>query len=158
MAAGARYFFSSMSGETFYRRRMPHWRSSGVVYFVTWRLAPRQDELTATERDVVVSALRRFDTIRYVLDAFVVMNDHVHVLVRDLKNDLEEIVRNWKSFTANRLQRAHGRSGSIWQEEYFDRIVRDEKEFGDKLRYVQNNPVKRWPGTKAYRWIWVREG
>jgi len=63
-----------------YRRRLPHWRLTGSVYFVTWRLAPSQTELTPEERVVTMSALRHFDGNRYELYASVVMHDHVHVL------------------------------------------------------------------------------
>jgi hypothetical protein len=46
---------------------------------------------------------------------------------------------------------------SIWQEEYFDRIVRDEKEFLDKVQYILNNPLKRWPEMEGYPWVWVKK-
>jgi REP element-mobilizing transposase RayT len=72
-----------------YRRRLPHWRIEGAIYFVTWRVARDASELAGTERDVVVSVLKHFNRARYVLFAYVVMNDHVHVLVQpELGRDL----------------------------------------------------------------------
>ena len=137
-----------------YRRRLPHWRLSNATYFVTWRLSPGQAELSSEERSLVVNALRHFDTIRYHLLAFVVMNDHVHVLVQPMNNfALEAITHSWKSFTANQAQRVHGRKGSLWQDESFDRIVRDEDEFFEKLFYILNNPVRRWPALNTYAWV-----
>jgi len=50
-----------------YRRRMPHWRLAGSVYFVTWRLTPPQTELTTDERGIIMSALKHFDNHRYEL-------------------------------------------------------------------------------------------
>ncbi len=147
-----------MAEESYHRRRLPHWRETSAVYFVTWRVADDQPELSVTERDAVASALKAFDGNRYVLLAFVVMNGHVHVLLDELKgHSLEKIVHSWKSYTANQLQRAHGRIGRVWQDEFFDRIVRDKCEFDEKIDYAPGNPIKRWPEIVAYRWVWVRE-
>ncbi len=123
-----------------YRRRLPHLRSAGATYFVTWRLEPGQAELTSDERSVVAGALRYFDADRYELLAYVVMDDHVHVLLSPLGTiRLQDVLHSWKSFTANQLQRAFGRLGRVWQEEYFDRIVRDEAELLEKANYILNN-------------------
>jgi putative transposase len=130
---------------------MPHWRLVGSVYFVTWRLAPSQGKLNDKERRVIMSALRHFDGSRYKLYACVVMDDHVHVLVKLRETyQVEKIVHSWKSFTAHKFQREHGRKPPIWQEEYIDRIIRDEREFLDKAQYILNNPLKRWPEMEEY--------
>ena len=140
-----------------YRRRMPHWRLVGSVYFVTWRLAPTQAKLNDEERGVIMSALRHFDGSRYELYACVVMDDHVHVLIRPLESyRLQQLIHSWKSFTAHKFRQDYGRKVPIWQEEYFDRIVRDEKEFLDKAQYILNNPLKRWPEMEEYPWVWVK--
>jgi putative transposase len=137
-----------------YRRNLPHWRLEGSVYFVTWRLHTEQPELSPDERDVIVSALRHFDNERYVNLAFVVMNDHVHVLLEPLGTiRLQDILHSWKSFTARKLQKHFGRRGPIWQPESFDRIIRDEAEFVEKAQYILNNPLKRWPDLKHYKWV-----
>jgi putative transposase len=141
-----------------YRRRMPHWRLTGSVYFVTWRLMPSLAKLSAEERAVILAALRHFDGSRYELYACVVMPDHVHVLVKPLERHiLQDIVHSWKSFTAHQFRRDFGYKVGIWQEEYFDRIVRDEREFLDKAQYIINNPLKRWSEMEEYPWVWVKE-
>jgi putative transposase len=141
-----------------YRRRMPHWRLAGSVYFVTWRLASFQGELTSEERGLIMSTLRHFEGLRYELYAFVIMQDHVHVLIKPFKKyRVQDLIHSWKSFTAHKFRRDYGRRVPIWQEEYFDRIVRDEKEFLDKTQYILNNPLKRWPEVEDYPWVWVKE-
>jgi hypothetical protein len=90
-----------------------------------------------------MAALRHFDGDRYELYACVMMDDHVHVLIKPLgKHILQNIVHSWKSFTAHKFRRDYGREPGMWQEEYFDRIVRDEEEFLDKAQYILNNPLK----------------
>ena len=67
-----------------YRRKLPHWRTEGATYFVTWRLALEQSRLAPPERDLVAAAVRAFDGQRYRLAAWVAMDDHVHVLLTPL--------------------------------------------------------------------------
>jgi REP element-mobilizing transposase RayT len=115
--------------ELFYRTRLPHWRQDYVTYFVTWRLARGQQELDSNERDLVTAAIRKFDGQCYELAAYVVMDDHVHALLAPLAPyELESIPHSWKSFTARQMQQEHKRFGRFWQDEYFDRIVRDDQE------------------------------
>ena len=137
-----------------YRRKLPHWRQAGAVYFVTWRLHPSQPELTPDERTIVVAALEHFQNERYILFAHVVMDNHAHVLAKPIhENILQSILHSWKSFTALQMQRQFGRQGATWQDEYFDRIVRDEAEFLEKAQYILNNPRKRWPELEEYPWV-----
>ncbi len=140
-----------------YRRRMPHWCLAGAVNFVTWRLRKSQRELAAPEREVIVSTLRHFDGQRYDLLAYAVMPDHVHILVKPLdKHPLSNLVHSWKSYTAYQVQKKHGRYGKIWQEDYFDRIIRNENEFLEKAQYILNNPLKISPQIEEYPWVWVK--
>jgi len=133
---------------------LPHWRLRGATYFVTWRLHQLQLRLTPEERSLVVSALRYFDGMRFTLIAFVVMDDHVHVVVQPMEEHrLEMIVHSWKSFTARSLQRQFGRKGRVWQDEYFDRIVRNDAELLATVEYVAHNPSERWPELTAYPWL-----
>src|SRR6266851_8426750 len=60
-----------------YRRKLPHWRQDQVTYFVTWRLAQGREELDASERELVVAAIKSFYGQRYQLAGYVVMDDHV---------------------------------------------------------------------------------
>ncbi len=137
-----------------YRRKLPHWRLEGGVYFLTWRLREHQLEMNTIERDLIVSILLHFHGIRYRLHAYVVMNDHIHVIVEPLPvYELKSITHSWKSFSANQLQRKFNRKGSIWQEESFDRIIRDESEYWAKAKYIHDNPFIRWPEINEYIWV-----
>lgn len=100
-----------------------------------------------------MDALRRFDSERYALIAFVVMDDHVHVVVRPFEGrTLASLLHSWKSFTANRMQRESGRRGAVWQEESHDRIIRDDREYFEIITYILRNPQRRWPGSGGYWW------
>jgi REP element-mobilizing transposase RayT len=142
-----------------YQRRLPHFRQPGATYFITWRLHSGQPDLSSAERDLVASTIHHFNGQRYDLIAFVVMNDHVHVLTRPSGQGTPEIItQTWKSYTANKLQKITPRRGRIWQNESHDRIPRDEVELRRVIAYLCNNPQKRWPGVGDYRWLWVAGG
>jgi len=139
---------------TRYQRDLPHWRLTGATYFVTWRLASGQVELSELERYLVARAILHFDTVRYEMFAWVVMNDHVHVLLKPSgQNELRQILHSWKSFTARSFQRDQGRTGRVWQSESFDRIIRDEEELLKTAHYILGKPAKRWPERMSYEWV-----
>ncbi len=93
--------------------------------------------------DLVERALRHFDGERYVLGGFVVMPNHVHAILQPIQeHQLSEVLHSWKSFTANAVNKALNRSGQFWQEESFDRIVRDAAELEKFASYIEQNPTK----------------
>ena len=85
---------------------------------------------------------------RYDLHIGVVMPDHTHLLLQpltkaiDVWHELPEIMKSLKGVSARRINQLLGTSGTVWQEEYFDRIVRDENEYDEKVNYMWNNPFK----------------
>ena len=132
---------------------LPHWRLEGASYFVTWRLMPGQPAMSTEERSIVADALNFFDGIRCKILAWVVMDDHVHVVVRPLPGwTLDSLLHSWKSFTANRMKK-RGRLGRVWLTEAFDRIIRDDAELAQKVGYVLDNPRRRWPRLRSYDWV-----
>ena len=92
---------------------------------------------------LVQNALLYFDGVHYRLPAWVVMPNHVHVLVIPKSGfSLAEIVHSWKSFISNEANKLLGRRGRFWQEEYFDRYVRNAHHYANAINYIENNPVK----------------
>jgi len=142
---------------TFRSRRLPHWRMEGAS-FVTRRVHESLGALTFEERDEVVAATRHSGGDRYELTVYVVMDDHVHVIVTPLSGyRLESIAHSWKSFTAHQFQQKFGHRGAVWQHESYDRIIYDREALLSILLYILNNPVRRWPEWKGYPWLWVKE-
>jgi REP element-mobilizing transposase RayT len=93
--------------------------------------------------EIIVQALVCFNGDRYQLQGWVVMPNHVHVLLTPRSGEgLAQIVHSWKSYTANKANKAIGRTGSFWQREFFDRFVRNEEHLEAAIRYIEYNPVK----------------
>ncbi len=89
---------------------------------------------------IVVDALRHFERHRYLLDHWVVMPNHVHVLVMPIEPyRLETILHSWKSFTSNAINKLRHRQGQLWQHESFDHIVRSERQLERFRKYIEEN-------------------
>ncbi len=127
------------------------------TFFVTWRLRTPQRVLAPAERDLVCGVLRHGDGERYALKAYVVMDDHVHVLVQITSLPIERLVHSWKSFSAHELQRLFRRAGNVWQEGATTAVIPGEEALRSRTDYVVGNPWKRWPFLKRYPWVWESE-
>lgn len=104
---------------------------------------------------IVQNALLYFDGQRYTLRAWVVMPNHVHVLFTPQAGwDMSQIAHSWKSFTANECNRVLKRQGEFWQQESFDRYIRDEKHYRNVVHYIENNPVMAGLCNKPEDWLW----
>ena len=94
-------------------------------------------------REIVEATLRHLDGGEYFHHASVVMPNHAHILVSLAAGSrLETTVSAWKSVASRRINRSLGRGGALWQEDYFDRLIRDETHFGNCARYIRGNPAK----------------
>lgn len=93
--------------------------------------------------EIVAKALLHWDGGRYVIDSFVVMPNHVHVLFRLIApNRLELVIKSWKGFTARQINRQLKCRGRLWQGDYWDRMIRDEGHLLRCREYIQANPSK----------------
>jgi putative transposase len=128
------------------RRHLPHWQLGGSVYFVTFR--SRRGSLPDEALRLVVDHLLYDHGKRYDLVFGVVMPDHVHVIFQPRESqpgtwyDLTAIMKGLKGASARRINQLLGTKGPVWQDEWYDRIIRDEQELEEKLLYLYHNPVK----------------
>lgn len=89
-----------------------------------------------------IDALKHFDNERYKVICSTVMSNHVHFIFYQLKQPIRKIMHSLKSYTGNEANKMLGREGRFWQEESFDRAIRNREKLGEKINYVLNNPVK----------------
>jgi putative transposase len=86
--------------------------------------------------------------------AWVIMPNHVHVLVELWTTPMGKLVQAWKKISADFVNARAGRTGRWWQPDYFDRYIRDEAHFHKAVRYIEQNPVKAGLVKKARQWGW----
>ena len=152
-----------ISDEHFTRRNLPHIQQPEATYFITFRL--RQGELASDERTIVLDACKHWHGEKMTLHAAVVMPDHVHLLLTPHAIapgqfvSPGEIMQSVKRYSAREVNKRRGMAGSLWRDESFDRIVRDEREFVEKWEYIEANPVtaRIVDRPREYDWFWASE-
>ena len=99
--------------------------------------------------DVMEKALRFFNGKRYVLHGYVVMSNHVHVLVQVFDGwSWKTVVHSWKSYTATEINKIAGRKGRLWFEETYDRLIRDKAHYVAVIDYMEKN--RRHGGVRCW--------
>ena len=94
-------------------------------------------------RAIVSDEFHRHDGELYALHAFVVMPNHVHVVFSPFSSvGVSKILQLWKGRSAHEINRRLGKSGAVWQREYWDRLVRDGRHFLRVVNYIRRNPAR----------------
>jgi putative transposase len=87
--------------------------------------------------------IKEGDEKYYYLYAVIIMPDHVHLILTPKEDySLSRIMKGIKGKSARRINENRNEKGSVWQDESFDRILRNEEELFEKLHYMLNNPFK----------------
>jgi len=149
-------------------RRLPHWQQNNRIYFITLRtndslphselkkLDLIQEKEAALDqgygechlknnlcRVALEKTLLHENGTQYDLIAYVIMPNHVHILVAPYKNvDLSTLVQAWKSISAREINKVMNQRGAFWMDESFDHIVRDNSHLEKFILYIRNNPEK----------------
>jgi REP element-mobilizing transposase RayT len=77
----------------------------------------------------------------YVL-AYAVMPDHLHLLVSPRNPaTLSDVMRSLKRYATKQINEVTGRKGSLWQQSFYDRAMRDEAHLRATINYIHRNPV-----------------
>ena len=91
---------------------------------------------------LVALALHHFDGKRYSLGDFVIMPNHVHVLVTPFEGfHLNQITKSWKGYSARVINQRLNQKGNLWQRESFDHLVRHRRQLERLISYISENPT-----------------
>ncbi len=151
------------------RRFLPHFERPWAKYAITFATRTKR-QLSPAARAVVLDCVLHWRTRRYDLFAACVMPDHVHLLLEPairktgpkdeaIFYSLTEILHTIKSFTAHAINRIEKTKGPVWEQEWFDRLIRSERDLQEKFQYITRNP---WDAGVAvangdYPWVWWPE-
>jgi len=123
---------------------------------------PKIDLSKPRNTEILVEALHFWEGKKLVNHAYSIMPNHVHWVLELKEKDengnlvyLQDVLQSVKRQTANQINKAEGRSGTLWQKESFDTTIRDLKHLYYAIEYTLNNPVaagliknrKDWQGT-----------
>jgi putative transposase len=134
--------------------RLKRFQNSGQIHFVTFCGYHRR-RLFAKEanRRLFEQALERVRrTWRLRIFGYVVMPEHVHLLVDEPERDtLADALKSLKQGVARRLI---GQAEHFWQKRYYDFNVLTGAKFVEKLRYIHRNPLKNGLCQRPEDWKW----
>jgi putative transposase len=149
---------------------LPHWQHGGSTYSLTFKT--NKTTLTPEERDIVANACDHWDGTRIKLHLAVVMPDHVHMLATPIQQpdgtwpSVPWLMQSIKGFTSKQINEMRRVPSKLWQDEYFDRIVRGHEDFVAQLEYFARNPerkglTERWVDYPHFRgdeiaWRWAK--
>ena len=114
-------------------------------------LAPAEIRLTACGRvaeEELLALMERYPMIR--LDKYVIMPNHIHMLIRITQETAEasprptlmQAMAAWKSLSTRRWNRMTGNAGEkLWQQGYYEHIIRDDNDFMAHWTYIDQNPA-----------------
>jgi putative transposase len=140
-------------------RGLQRFHQSGQSHFLTFSCYRRRANFNSPETcdlmEVCLENMRcRFAVCIY---GYVIMPEHVHLLINEPEQaTIADAMHFLKLSFVKRLRSLSGavESGSFWQKRYYDRNLRDAREFTVKLRYLHRNPVKRGLVKEAGDWKW----
>jgi putative DNA methylase len=90
----------------------------------------------------------------YRMQAWVIMPNHIHLVVDVWDVPLAKLIGGWKGKSSRLANALLRRSGQFWQEDYYDTLIRDEAHFKRAIRYTEQNPVKAFLVKAVRDWPW----
>jgi putative transposase len=123
-------------------------------YLDNARTGPQHLRQPSIAQVVIDSLFRGIDLGHYELGPFVIMANHVHVLLKPLIA-VPHLLKSLKGATAREANRLLNRTGEqFWQRESYDHWVRDEQEWDRIARYIERNPVKAGLASRVEEYLW----
>ena len=146
---------------------LPHFERPWGKYLLTVTTRERHI-LPPHTRQITLDAILHFHGSRYILFAAVIMPDHFHILIEPQPKEydaegqpifweLGSLMHSIKSFTAKEINKIEGTTGTVWERDYHDRLIRSDADFWEKFDYITTNP-QRVDLTKdgPYPFVWSR--
>jgi putative DNA methylase len=145
-------------------RNLPHLQHTSAPLLISISTKKRW-QLPPSARDIVFESILREHATSAHIFAFVVMPDHVHILLRpawanrEQRYTIAEIMSGIKGPSAHRINKLLGRRGAVWEEEYFDHVLRKSEDLDAKVAYICENPQRAGivKSYLDYRWLWVNQ-
>ena len=89
----------------------------------------------------MLATIKHYNGTGYQLHAFVIMPDHLHLLITPVES-VEKSVQLIKGGFSFRAKRELEWNGEIWQAGFTDHRIRDEEDWDRHLEYIRTNPIE----------------
>jgi putative transposase len=116
-------------------------RTNEFAYFVSTQTTGRKPFFRHDRwARLMTTILHHYEGTGYKLHAFVIMPDHLHLLITPTES-VEKSVQLIKGGFSFRAKRELDWNGEIWQSGFTDHRIRDEEDWLQHLAYIRDNPV-----------------
>ncbi len=78
----------------------------------------------------------------YYLLSFVIMPDHMHLIIIPRNKNISQCMKSIKGFSARKINSMFDKRGSIWQNGFYDYVLDNEEKVLSRMRYIEDNPVR----------------
>ena len=131
-------------------------RLTDRIFLVSVNLRPRFRRFVESEYALLIKVLEASrERLGFLLCGYVLMPDHWHALIWPRYPLLiDQVLHDAKKIMTLRLHARRGTCGPLWQHQYWDRFVRHEREFGQRLNYMHMNPVRKGLVRRPEDWQW----
>jgi putative DNA methylase len=104
--------------------------------------------------DLIERILLESEGQDYQLQGWVLMPNHVHLVVDVWDVPLHKLVGRWKGKSSRLANQLLHRSGKFWEQDYYDTLIRDDVHLKRAIRYTEQNPVRAFLSKAAREWPW----
>jgi len=126
--------------------RLKEFDYSNRVVYITTNTHRRLPLFTNEQRISLIygSINKVYQRYKFVINGFVIMPNHLHLLIISQNNDLSDIMHDIKgNITSEIFNKEHLQSQfPIWQKGFYDHVIRNEKDLVEKLNYIHSNPLR----------------
>lgn len=142
------------------QHRLRHHRQdfAGATYGITVRKDDAAADIAnAICFEIIFLHLNRLETsqvLRWM--AFVVMPNHMHLVLTIKDGTLAAAMKKLKGATSRDINLARGAAGNLWTKGYYDHLFRQGDSIAHAVDYIRNNPLRKGLVYKADDWPFTR--
>jgi len=74
--------------------------------------------------------------------SWVVLPDHFHIIIDPRNNNVSDLMKSIKISFSIKYKKLTGNTGRVWQNRFWDHIIRNDRDLNNHLDYIHYNPVK----------------
>ncbi len=125
----------------------------GNIYFLT-HVTYNRHNILLNHFNLLWDSINKYQNeTNFELIAWVVLPDHMHMLIDPKENNLSTLMKKIKlSFSMKYLKEQNLKSGKVWQNRFWDHIIRDQNDMNRHIDYIHYNPVKHQKIHNPFEW------
>ena len=127
------------------RVKLPRYNEENECHFITSVTRERKPIFHDVNNiEILIETIRFYQRRGDIhLLGYVVMPDHVHLMLIPQKGTISDVMRNIKAYSATTIRQRAKIDSDVWQNSFYDHIVTGRRDFESKLNYMHENPLRR---------------